>query len=159
MSIQIAHTLCNITLDSGSKITMPNVVRNVTRSTIIAQYLKYCEEEHFEPLSHRMLKRIVEVREESQRKLLQGIEPGISEDLEGLMIAYQNAPTRNLKLQILSLNAHQQMLKMLKKIHEPYGKITTWQIKMARQHARENRPGNIVSNLQIACTFMQYNFG
>ena len=86
-------------------------------------------------------------------------EPGISEDLEGLMIAYQNAPTRNLKLQILSLDAHRYLLKMLKKIHEPYGKITTWQIKMARQHARENGPGNIVSNLQIARTFMQYNFG
>ena len=58
-------------------------------------------------------------------------EPGISEDLEGLMIAYQNAPTRNLKLQILSLYAHRYLLKMLKKIHE-----------------HTNRP-----------YFMQYNFG
>ena len=70
----VAYGTRNITLDSGSKITMPNVVRNVTRSTIIAQYLKYCEEKHFEPLSCRTLYRILEVREASQRKSLQGID-------------------------------------------------------------------------------------
>ena len=53
---------------------MPNVVRNVTKSTIIAQYLKYCEEEDIEPLSRKTLFRILDVREASQRKSLEGID-------------------------------------------------------------------------------------
>jgi hypothetical protein len=51
----VAYGSRKITLDSGSKITMANVVRNVTKSTIIAQYLKYCEEQDVEPLSWRTL--------------------------------------------------------------------------------------------------------
>ncbi len=64
------------------------------------------------------------------------------------MIAYQNAKTRNLKLQILSLYAHRYPLISLKKIHEPYGKITTWQIKTARQHDSKYGPGNIVQKTE-----------
>ena len=41
----VAYGTRQITLDSGFKITMPNVVRNVTKSTIIAQYLKYFKED------------------------------------------------------------------------------------------------------------------
>ena len=70
--------------------------------------------------------------------------PEISEELVTLMLAYQNAKTRNLKLQILSLYAHRYPVKQLQEIHEPYGRITTWQIKMARKHARENSPGSLV---------------
>ncbi len=70
----VAYGTRKITLDSGSKITMPNVVRNVTKSTIIAQYLKYCKEQDVEPLSRRTLFRILDVREGSQRKSLQGID-------------------------------------------------------------------------------------
>ena len=64
----------NKTLDSGSKITMPSVIRNVLKSTIIAQYLQHCSEEEVEPLSRRTLYRILNVREASQRKSLQGID-------------------------------------------------------------------------------------
>ena len=42
-------------LDSGEKLTMPNVIRNVTRSTLISQYLQYCDEQKVEPLSHSTL--------------------------------------------------------------------------------------------------------
>ena len=50
-------------LSSGEKITMPNVIRKVTRSTMVKQYLQFCEEEQFEPLSRSTLFRILEVRE------------------------------------------------------------------------------------------------
>ena len=53
---------------------MPNVVRTVTRSTMLAQYWQYCSEEEFEPLSRATLYRILEVREASQRKALQGLD-------------------------------------------------------------------------------------
>ena len=55
-------------LDSGQKISMPNVVRTVTRSTMVKQYQSFCEEEGFQPLSRSTLYRILDVREASQRR-------------------------------------------------------------------------------------------
>ena len=52
---------------------MPNVIRTVARSTMIAQYLQLCQEEDFDPLSRATLYRIFEVREASQRKALKGL--------------------------------------------------------------------------------------
>ena len=34
-----------LTLDNGDRIEMPNVVRILTRSTMIEQYLEYCKEQ------------------------------------------------------------------------------------------------------------------
>jgi hypothetical protein len=53
-------------LESGETIDMPNVVRTVTRSTIVAQYLQFWKNEDFEPLSRSTLFRILEVRQASQ---------------------------------------------------------------------------------------------
>ena len=53
---------------------MPNVVRTLTRTTMINQYLQYCDEEMFSPLSTRTLYKILEVREASQRRSLQGLD-------------------------------------------------------------------------------------
>ena len=55
-------------LDSGEIIEMPNVVRTVTWCTVISQYIQFCREEKFEPLSHTTLLKILEVRRASQRK-------------------------------------------------------------------------------------------
>ena len=65
----------------------------------------------------------------------------VSDELITLMQAHKYAPTRNLKTQILSLYAYQYSAKKLKKLHEPYERITDWQIKRARAHARECGPG------------------
>ena len=61
-------------LDSGQTMEMPNVVRTVTRSTMISQYMQFCQEERFEPLSRTTLFKILEVRQASQRKSLQGLD-------------------------------------------------------------------------------------
>ena len=53
---------------------MPNVVRTVTRSTMVHQYLQHCSQEQFTPLCQRTLFKILEVREASQRKSLQGLD-------------------------------------------------------------------------------------
>ena len=58
-------------LDNGETIKKPNVVRTITRSTMISQYMQFCQEE---PLSRSTLFRILEVREASQRKSLQGLD-------------------------------------------------------------------------------------
>ena len=42
--------------------------------TMVAQYLEVCKEEGFEPLSRATLFRILEIREASQRKFLQGLD-------------------------------------------------------------------------------------
>ena len=61
-------------LDSGEKIQMPNVVRTVTRSTMINQYFEFCKEGQFKPLNRSTLFKILEVRETSQWKSLQGLD-------------------------------------------------------------------------------------
>ena len=60
-----------LTLDNGDRIEMPNVVRILTRSTMIEQYLEYCKEQCHELLSRSTLFKILKFREASQRKLLQ----------------------------------------------------------------------------------------
>ena len=49
-------------LDSGEKIPMPNVVRTVTRSTMVTQYQSF-------PFSRSTLFKILDVIEASQRRL------------------------------------------------------------------------------------------
>ncbi|CAB4028800.1 Retrovirus-related Pol poly, partial [Paramuricea clavata] len=61
-------------LDNGETMEMPNVVRTVTRSTMISQYTQFCREENVEPLGRSTLFKILEVREASQRKSLQGLD-------------------------------------------------------------------------------------
>ena len=69
----VAYGTRVLKLDSGENISMPNVVRTVTRSTMIHQYLQYCTEERFTPLSRRTLFKILEVQDASQRRSLQGL--------------------------------------------------------------------------------------
>ena len=61
-------------LQSGEQIMMPNIVRTVTRSTMIEQYFKHCSDDDFEPLGRSTLFQILKVRESSQRKSLQGLD-------------------------------------------------------------------------------------
>ena len=62
-------------LDSDETIEMRNVVRTVTRSTMISQYIHFCQEEKFEPLSRTTLFKILDVvRQASQSKSLQGVD-------------------------------------------------------------------------------------
>ena len=68
----------------------------------------------------------------------------VSNELVVLMQAYKNAHTKNLKTQILSLYAYRYPMKKLQKLHEPYERLTTWQIKRARAHAKECGLGNAV---------------
>ena len=69
----VAFGTRKLRLNSGKKITMPNVIRKVTRATMVKQYLQFCEEEQFEPLSRATLFRVLEVREASQQKSLSGL--------------------------------------------------------------------------------------
>ena len=56
---------------TGLKLTMPNIIRKVTRATMIRWYLKFCEEEQYEPLSRASLFRVLKVREAFERPLNQ----------------------------------------------------------------------------------------
>ena len=47
----VAFGTRTLTLDGGGKIIIPNVIRTVTRSTMIMQYLQHCKEQSFEPAS------------------------------------------------------------------------------------------------------------
>lgn len=73
-------------------------------------------------------------------KLLQAFqesgEVACSSDLKALLTAYKNAPTRNIKTQILSIYADRYPAKYLKKIHAPFEKLSDRQIKNARAHAK-----------------------
>ena len=64
-----------------------------------------------------------------------------------LMQPYKNASTKNVKMQILSLYAYHYPVKVLREMHKPYTKITEWQIKWARAHAKECGPGSLIEKL------------
>ena len=74
----------------------------------------------------------------AQEETFEGSPPG---HLVVLMTAYKNAETKNLKKQILSLYAYRYLMNMLQKIHQPDGKLSTWEIKQARSHANLGGPG------------------
>ena len=59
-----------------------------------------------------------------------------SDDLTTLITAYKQAPSKNLKTQILSIYALRYSARFLKKIHEPFEKLSDLQIKKARAHAK-----------------------
>ena len=66
----VSYGTRKLKLDNGEQVTMPNVIRAVTRSTMIQQYLQFCEQEEIKPLSRATLFRILEIREASQQKSL-----------------------------------------------------------------------------------------
>ena len=73
-------------------------------------------------------------------KLLQAFqdsrEMACSNNLKALLTAYSNAPTRNLKTQILSIYVGRYPASHLRKLHEPSEKLSDQQIKKARAHAK-----------------------
>ena len=75
--------------DSGSKLAMPNVIRNVTRSTLISQYVQYCEEQKVGPLSRATLFRILKIREASEGKYLHGVDNIAADGSSGIEMLKQ----------------------------------------------------------------------
>ena len=58
-----------------------------------------------------------------------GQRPFVSSELAALMTTHTEAPTMKLKTQILSLYCYRFSAKKLIEIHEPYERITSWQVK------------------------------
>lgn len=79
----VAYGQRTLKLDNGERLTMPNIIRTVTRSTMISQYQSFCEEDGFEPLSRATMFRVLKVREASQRKSLQGLDNTSADGAEG----------------------------------------------------------------------------
>ena len=73
--------------------------------------------------------------------LVTAIEKQSSHDILTLTTAYKNTPTKNLKIQILSLYILNYSTEELKKLHEPFEKLSDRQIKKARHQAKINGPG------------------
>ncbi|KAK3739173.1 hypothetical protein QZH41_006999 [Actinostola sp. cb2023] len=75
----------------------------------------------------------------------------VSGELAALMTAYRDAPSRNVKIQILSLYAYRYPAEKLIKLHEPYETLAHWQIKQARKHAKAFGPGVVDSKTACVC--------
>ena len=67
--------------------------------------------------------------------------------LKALVVAYQNAPSRSVKTQILSIYADRFTKKELKEIHKPFEDLSERQIKKARAQAKIEGPGIPVERL------------
>ena len=61
--------------------------------------------------------------------------------LQTLMVAYQNAPTKSLKTQILSIYVDRFFSEELKRMHQPFENLSDRQIKKARAQAKSEGPG------------------
>ena len=70
----VAYGQQTLKLESGERLAMANIIRTVTRSTMIAQYLVFCEDDGFQPLSRATMYRVLKAREASLRKSLQGLD-------------------------------------------------------------------------------------
>ena len=77
----VAFGTRKLKLDDGDELTMPNVIRTVTHSTMISQYLHFCEEQ---PLSRATLFRILNVREASQQKSFSGVDDIAADGSSGI---------------------------------------------------------------------------
>ena len=64
----------SITLSNKETIKIPNVIRMMIPERVVKQYLAYCEESGFKPLSRSTLLRILAVCPASTRKSLQGLD-------------------------------------------------------------------------------------
>ena len=78
-----------------------------------------------------------------------GMEP--SSDLEALITAYRNAKTSGLRKQILRIYAFRYPIPVLMKLHEPL-RLTRYQVKRARKHAKLHVPGTIAEKELKHCT-------
>ena len=58
-------------------------------------------------------------------------EDDLSKELSVLMMAYRDAPTKSVKLQILGLYAYRFSTEKLMRYHELYEPLTRWQINQA----------------------------
>ena len=67
----------------------------------------------------------------------------VPDDLVVLMTAHGNAKTRNLKKQLLSLNANRYRMTKVRKIHLPYRSLSTWEIEQARSDTNMHGHGTI----------------
>lgn len=63
-----------VTLTSRETIKVPNVIRTIIPERIVKQYLAYCDETEFKPLSRSTLLGILNVCPASMRKSLQGVD-------------------------------------------------------------------------------------
>ena len=72
----------------------------------------------------------------------------VSKELDILMWTYMNAPSKSLKTQILSIYADWYPVKVLMRRHEKYERITEWQVRKAKEHAKKTGPGIPVENLK-----------
>ena len=74
--------------------------------------------------------------------LVTATEKRSSHDILTLTTAYKNAPTKNRKIQILRLYVlNYRTEEELKKLHEPFEKLSDRQIKKARLQTKMNGPG------------------
>lgn len=64
----------HLELSTGQVITVPNVIRTMIPSRIVAQYFQYCTENNFKALSRSTLLRILTECSASVRKSLQGLD-------------------------------------------------------------------------------------
>ena len=80
----VAHGTRTLKLYSGETISMPNVVRNMVAARIIKQYVSYCKEIPFNPLSERELYRVLKYCPAQQNKALQGLDNISADGLRGV---------------------------------------------------------------------------
>ncbi len=64
----------SLKLSSGTKVTIPNVVRTLIPEQVVQQYTTYCKETSFVPMSRSSLCRVLSVCSASVRKSLQGLD-------------------------------------------------------------------------------------
>jgi hypothetical protein len=103
----------DISLDSGEKIIISDVVRTACHSQIIQLYENYCSETEFVPLSRSTLFHILKVCSASKRRNLQGLDNMAADGAEGYQ-ALHSLTDRLHEMNILSAEDHKELSKKIK---------------------------------------------
>ena len=109
--------------------------------------MKKISQGKFQPLKAPLTKRWEVATRNEKENCVKTAEMSLRGPGNGILIlttAYKNAPTKNLKIQILSLYVLNYSTEELKKLHEPFEKLSDQQIKKARLQAKMNERKRLV---------------
>jgi hypothetical protein len=133
-----------VKLSSGTKITVPNVIRTLVPEQVVQQYQSYCQDIGFDPMSRSTLCRILNVCGASIRKSLQGLD-------------YFTAD---------GAKAFDDVQEVIEKLGHEYGRGHTWvkdlnsKLKTAKRYLKSDyKVSNIIGYLHLFLKFKSYNQG
>ncbi|CAC5383981.1 unnamed protein product [Mytilus coruscus] len=134
-------------LDSGEIINIPNVIRSLSSSSLISQYLQLCEEDNISPLGKSTLYKILSECAASVRKSVEGLDNYVMEGSRAFQTLEEIfMDENNLKTKLLEAKRY---LKADFKVEKAVNDIKNLQKHIVRSKNQEFARKDIADNMEI----------